>query len=446
MIDENMLNVKLRYTAKDFLNQIKGEELYVISHFDTDGITSASIMIKTLKRLDQKFTLKIVKSLNKKIINSLPKDKIILFLDLASNNLEDISLANLKKTYIIDHHEVTEEIPSNIEIVNPQLFEKQRISASGLTYLFCREINEKNKDLAKLSILGMIGDRMDDDISKLNSEILKDGEIEIKKGLMLYPSTRPINRVLEYSSSPFIPGVSGDLKGVLEFLREIGFSPVGGKYKNMIDLTNDEMKKLVTGVRLRNPECTEEELIGNLFLIKLFGKLEDAREVSAKINACSRNGFPEVAIAMCLENVNAKKRAESIHVKHRQTLISSLKYAKEMKKMQGNGFVIINAKDNIKDTVIGTVLSITAGSRDYENGTILIGMATDNENKMIKISARIVGRQGKNLREFLAEIMESFDGEVGGHKFAAGCSIKQEDEVKFIEKIYQSFEPKIVAQ
>lgn len=441
-----MLDVKLKYTVKDFLNQIKGEDLHVVSHFDTDGITSAAIMIKALKRLDQKFTLEIVKSLNKKFIDKLPKNKIILFLDLASNNLEDIDNAGLKKVYIIDHHEITEDVPPTIEIVNPHLFEKQKISASGLTYLFCREINEKNKDLAKLSILGMIGDRMDDEISKLNDEILKDGDIQIKKGLMLYPSTRPLNRVLEYSSDPYIPGVTGDMKGALEFLRENGLGPKDGKYKNLIDLTEKEMKGLVTGVILRNPECTEDGLIGNLFLIKLFGKLEDAREMSAKINACSRNGSPATAIAMCLENLNAKKKAESIHVKHRQTLISSLKHAKEMKKLEGDGFVIINAKDKIKDTVIGTVLSITASSRDYSDGTILIGMATDNENEMIKISTRIVGRKGKHLREFLANIMESFDGEVGGHQFAAGCSIKQEEEVRFIEKIHQSFEPEIPEQ
>jgi len=135
-----MLNIKLKYTVKDFLNQIKGEDLHIVSHFDTDGITSAAIMIRSLKRLDQKFTLEIVKSLNKKFIDNLPKNKIILFLDLASNNLNDIKSSKLRKVYIIDHHEITEDIPENVEIVNPHLFEKQKISASGLTYLFCKKI------------------------------------------------------------------------------------------------------------------------------------------------------------------------------------------------------------------------------------------------------------------------------------------------------------------
>lgn len=438
----DMLDIKIKYTAKSFLENIKDKNIQVISHFDTDGITSAAIMIKALKRLKQKFSMRIVKSLNKNIINKLDKNKITIFLDLASNNMQDIHNAGIKKTYIIDHHEVTEDIPETIEIVNPQLLEKQKISAAGLTYLFCKELDAKNKDLAKLSIIGMIGDRMDSEISKINSEILKDGDIQMKKGIMLYPATKPINRVLEYASNPFIKGVTGNAQEIFDLLKEVGIDIIKGKSKNLVDLSEEEMQKLVTAIMLRDPKIEKEKIIGNLFLIKLFGKLEDARELSAKINACSRNGFPQTAIAMCLEDDQAKKKVERIHLKHKQALMSSLKHIEELKKIQGEGFVIINAKDHIKDTVIGTVLSIKAGSKEYKEGTILVGMARDKENESIKISTRVVGRNGRNLREFLANIMESFTGEVGGHQFAAGCSIKQEEEVRFIETICQQFEKK----
>ena len=36
-----------------FLEKSKNKEIQVISHFDTDGITSAAIMIKTLKKLNE---------------------------------------------------------------------------------------------------------------------------------------------------------------------------------------------------------------------------------------------------------------------------------------------------------------------------------------------------------------------------------------------------------
>jgi RecJ-like exonuclease len=440
MKEGSMLEVKIKFTAKNFLNQIKGENIQIISHFDTDGITSATIMLKTLKRLDQQFSLKIIKSLTKNFIESLDKNKITVFLDLASNSLNYLKNLNFKKVYIIDHHEITENIPENIEIINPQLFEKQKISSSGLTYLFSKEIDKKNQKLAKLGILGMIGDQLEKEIDLLNHEILKDGEIERKKGLLLYPSTRPLNRVLEYSSEPYIPNITGNTEKIIELLREAGLSAENGRYKSIIELTESEMEKLTTAIILRKPDEKNQNLIGNLFLIKLFGKLEDTRELSAKINACSRDGQHHIAIGLCLENPESKKKAESIHVKYRQSLLNGIKCAQETKRIEGEGFVIINAKDQIKDTMIGTIMSILASSSIFKPGTILMGMGHDEYNGMIKISTRNVGKQGKNTREILSNIMQHFEGEVGGHEFAAGCSIQLEHEESFIRKFQEYFQ------
>ena len=213
MENKNLLELKIKSTARKFLKDIEGENIQVISHFDTDGITSAAIILKALKRLDQKFSLKIIKSLDKEFIDSLDKDKITLFVDLASGSLNNIKEAQLKKTYIIDHHEIVESIPENVEMVNPELFEKQKISSAGLAYLFSKEIDEVNTDLAKLGILGMIGDQLEKEIDKLNNGILGDGQIKRKRGLLIYPSTRPLNRVLEFSSDPFIPGCAPALAG-----------------------------------------------------------------------------------------------------------------------------------------------------------------------------------------------------------------------------------------
>lgn len=437
------LEETIEKVVESFEKERTKNNLQVISHFDTDGITSASIMMKTLKRLDQKFSIKIIKSLKKEFIDSLDKNKTIVFLDLASGSLNHIREAGLKKVFIIDHHEVnSEDIPENVEMINPSITKKQKISSSGLTYLFAKKIDERNKEMAKLAVLGMIGDMMEKEIDELNNQIIYDGEIMRKRGLLIYPSTRPLNRVLEYSSNPFIPGVTGNQKGTIELLREAGLSPENKKYKNLLELTEDEMERLVTSIVLRNPEKKHKDMIGDLFLIKLFGKLEDAREISAKINACSRVGKPEVALGLCLENLEFKKKAESIHTKYKQQLISGIKYANE-KKAEGKGYVLLNAKDNIKDTMIGTISSIISNSPGYEKGTVVIGMSYDGEDK-IKISGRNVGREGRNLKEFLEEIMESFSGEVGGHHSAAGCIINKEDEEEFIQKIKRGLELEVV--
>ncbi|MDP3986699.1 MAG: DHH family phosphoesterase, partial [Nanoarchaeota archaeon] len=391
-----------------------------------------------------RFSVKIVKSLDDKFIKTLPKDRVILFTDLASGSLDYIKECELKDVFIIDHHEVSKTVPEGIEMINPWFNNKEKISSAGLTYLFSKAINPENKDLLKIAILGMIGDFMESSIQQLDNEIQKDGNIKIRQGLMIYPSTRPLNRILEYNSQPYIPGVTGDPKGVIELLREAGIEPLNGKYKSIIELDEEEMKKLTTSIMLRNPKTNEKDIIGNIYLLKFFNKLEDARELSAMINACSRLGRSDTAIGLCMEITEAKKKAEEIHTKYKQHLISGLDFASKAEKIEGKGFVIINARDNILDTIAGTIASILSNSPMYPEGTIMITMAY-YENK-IKVSARICGResQGRNLREILENVIRDVGGETGGHELAAGCIIKKDDEEKFIEALKKHLDIEMV--
>ena len=49
--------------SKELLQRIGEEKIHVVSHFDTDGITSAAIFSKTLERLGKQFSMKILKQL-----------------------------------------------------------------------------------------------------------------------------------------------------------------------------------------------------------------------------------------------------------------------------------------------------------------------------------------------------------------------------------------------
>ncbi|HLC87151.1 MAG TPA: DHH family phosphoesterase [Candidatus Nanoarchaeia archaeon] len=440
------LENQIKLTAEKFLDLTKDKEICIISHFDTDGITSATIMIKTLKRLDKTFNVEIIKSLEKGFIENLPKDKIILFLDLASGSLEYIEKSGLKNVFIMDHHEIpiNQKIPENVYIINPELHDKQKISSSGVAYLFCKEIFPDIKEIAKLAILGMIGDTLEKEIDRLNHNILNDADIKRKRGLLIYPSTRPLNRSLEFCSNLYIPGVTGDIKGVLELLRGINLTPQNGKYKSLIELTEEEMTNLVTAIMLRNPQSKNNRIIGDIFLIKSYNKLEDARELSAMINACSRLGKPEIALQFCMEIPKEKKKAEEIHIKYKQLILAGLKYTTETQKIEGRGFLIINAKDNIKDTMIGTIASIISSSNLYEEGTIIIAMALDGTGEKIKISARSVGNATRNVREILSRVIGIIGGDVGGHENAAGCIIRKNQEEEFIELLKKNLEIEMI--
>lgn len=440
--EEVSLEEQIEKIARKFLDIPQNSGIQIVSHFDTDGITSAAIMILTLKKMDKPFTLKIVKSLDEETIKNLSKDKATVFLDLASNSIHHIIKHGLKNVFIIDHHQIIQNIPDEINMINSELHGKQKISGSGLTYLFCRHLDKEAKGFAKLAILGMIGDMMEKNIDKLNNEILDDSNIKRKRGLLIYPATRPINRVLELSSDPYIPGVTGNIKGVLELLRESGLSPVEGNYKSLIELDENEMGNLITGVLLRNPKTKSESIIGDIFLIKLFNKLEDAREISAKINACSRSGESAIALQLCMETTSANKKAEVIYAKYKQEMVSSLKFALETKKIEGRGFVILNAESNIKDTMIGSIASIISNSNVYEEGTVIVAMAYYGEK--IKVSARNIGKIGRNVREILQNVVCEIPGEVGGHEFAAGCNIQKKDEKRFLELLKKELDLEVI--
>jgi RecJ-like exonuclease len=444
---------EMKSFVEEFLRLSENKPIRIISHYDTDGITSAAILIKTLKRLDKKFTLRIVKGLEEETIKQeltkQPKE-IILFSDLASGSLEYFK--DLKEPiFIIDHHEINKEkLNDKIKIINPHLTDSPKdneATGAGLCYLFSKTISPNNQDLSKLAIIGMIGDRHESNLSKINQQIIDDTiDLKLKKGLVIYPATRPLRRALEWSTNPFIPGVTGSGPGAMEILRETGI-PYD---KNLLELTDDEMSKLITAVMVRRAQHNKpEDILGNLYILKFFNTKEDVREISVLINACSRLGYSDTAISYCLENEKAKTRALDIYTEYKQELVSGLKVAEKMDKIKGKGFVILNAKDQIKDAIVGTICSMLSSSPTYTEGTILIGMAY-NEDK-IKVSARIVGSEGRNLKEVLEKTVTTFKGkhpesmaEVGGHHFAAGCLIDKDKETTFIETLKKELEVEII--
>jgi single-stranded-DNA-specific exonuclease len=432
--------------AKKFLELSKGKKIHIVSHFDTDGITSATIFSKTLERLGSQFSVKILKQLNDEEIMRFPEDKLIVLLDLGSNSIKDLS--NLKnEILIIDHHEISEkQMPANITIINTHLMaEYENLCTAELCYLISKEISKENKDFAYLAIVGAVGDTLEKEISKSRDNIIKDSKVKLKKGLLLYPSTRPIDKTLEFSSEPFIPGVTGDRFGCIEILKEAGIERINKAYPALIDLNDDEMKKLTTAILLRMSSEKSQHYIGNLYLIKFFNKIEDARELSAIVNACSRMGNPEVALMMCMGSTNARKEAEKIYVRYRQNIISGLKFIEKNNHIKGERYVIINAKDNVKDTIIGTLASILSFSSVYSQGTIIIAMAY-NENK-VKVSARIAGKnpkQGHNLKELIESITKIVGGEYGGHDNAAGCTINKAEEEKFIDLMKRKLDLELI--
>ena len=424
----------------------------VITHIDADGISSGAIIAQLLKEKNQTFWLSFVKQLDDSFIKSLFTDlkecncKAIIFLDLGSNKLNE--LESLKtKVFIVDHHQLenseqdeTESALSNVVFVNPLLESEQeaeKLSASGLSYLVAKNLNLEKK-FAQVSLLGMIGDLQDKNISKDNKLILDDAKeagMLLKRGLVVFSSLRPIHKSIEYSDL----NVDSNL-----ILRETGINikKEDGTYTTLLDLDEQQTSGLLTSILLsRQNTSQDQDIIGNIYIVNIANQKWDARELATILNACGRLGYASVALSLLLDSRDSIKKIDEIYTRYKEQIVKGLNYARG-NKIERDGYVTINAKDNIKDTMIGTIVSILASSLVYPDQTVLVGLAY-REDK-IKVSARVVRNNNNNnnhsnnkinLYLLLDSVIKKIGGEAGGHENAAGCLIDKEKEQDFLEAL-----------
>ncbi len=435
--------------------ELNKEPIRLISHIDADGLSAASILIRALQREDISFSLSIVKQIDNNLLKelSLENYNCYIFLDIGSGQLSLIENALENKTvFILDHHK-PEKTESKFFHINPHICNidgSKEISGSGVSYLFARALNPENKELAYLAIIGAIADVQEDrGFSYLNNQILEESisqnQIKVITGLRIFGAqTRPLHKVLEYSTDPLIPGVTGSEQNALIFLKDIGIDPKKrNKWKKLIDLSKEDLTKLISAIVIKRVGVFKnpEDVLGPVYLLedeKEESPTKDLKEFSTLLNSCGRLNQESLGIGTCLGDKRLKKLAINTLVQYRREIVEALEWffqnRKSEKIIEKPGFTIINAEDRIRDTLIGTISSIISKSNIYKDNTFLLATAYTLDDK-IKVSCRISGFKPKNidLREVLIEITNKFDSTAGGHKFAAGAIIPQDKEEEFLK-------------
>lgn len=447
----------IKKVVDEFKKIDKKEVIRVISHLDADGISAASIMIKCLNNDNRKYSISIIQQIKKDIVKSLAKEpyKCFIFTDIGSGEIKDIEeLFKGKKVFILDHHEPEKlDVESdNVFLVNPHKFGidgGEEVSGSGVVYLFASCLDKKMEDFAHISIIGAIGDMQEHNgFKKLNNEILKTaverGKIKVIRGLRLFGAqTKPLHKVLEYCTDPFIPGVTGSESGAIQFLHNIGINPKHGKeWKKVTHLTKEEMKNLVTGVILKRlDEKNPDDVLGNVYILKEEKEespTKDAKEFSTLLNACGRLDKASLGIGACLGDKRIKKKAIYLMSDYKREIINSLKWYDQNKTSnfvtKGEGYIIINAQDQIRSTLIGTLASILSKS----NGTKekFIASMAQLIDGTTKVSLRMCGvNDGVNLKQIIVDILKDMPNcETGGHANAAGALIPTDMEEEFTNR------------
>lgn len=158
----------------------KQERVVVFGDFDADGVTSASLLYKTLKFLGSNADYYIPDrkdeghGLNRATLCRLisqEKAKLIITTDCGISNLAEIKLAQSLGTDVIitDHHEPPAELPQAYAIINPKTLDKdptglKYLAGVGVAYKLAQALLESNskedftEEILHLVAIGTIGD------------------------------------------------------------------------------------------------------------------------------------------------------------------------------------------------------------------------------------------------------------------------------------------------
>jgi len=325
----------------------------------------------------------------------------------------------------------------------------KEISGAGVVFKFACAVDKGMEDIAHVAIIGAIGDLQEQNgFLRLNEEILKvavnKGKIKVAKGLRIFGTqTKPLHKALEYCTDPFIPGVSGSESGAIQFLHQIGIDPKNGKgWKKIVHLKEEEMKKLVTGIIMKRlNEANPDDVLGNVYILpheEEESPTRDAKEFSTLLNACGRLGRASYGIGACLGDKKIKQQAIRSLADYKREIVNALNWYNENKHsddvMWGSGFAIINARNNVMSTMIGTLASILSKSNLMTNNTFILSMARAEDNNT-KISLRTTNNINGvlDLRKIIEEMIQGIgNSESGGHQNAAGAVIPSDREEFFI--------------
>jgi len=353
------------------------EHIVVFGDFDADGVTSASLLYKTLKLLEANASFYLPDRIEEghglnranvcKLISGR-KAKLIITVDCGISNVNEIKLANSFGTDVIitDHHEPQEEIPPAYAIIDPKYMEENELSKNikylagvGVAYKLAVALLESNNkehlhdEIFYFAAIGTVGDVV---------PLLGENRTIVHQGMNLISQKRPpsIGKILEIG----------------------GYKP----------------KQKISAMTIA---------FGIVPKINAVGRLGDA---SPMVDFLLEEDEEKLSAYADELNENNKKRQEMCE----ETFLQAEKKIKEEIDLEKSKAIILAEKD-WHPGIIGIVASKLV--EKYYRPAFLVSI--NEEKQEARGSARSVGCL--NLFETLSEFADLFI-QFGGHALAAGFS------------------------
>lgn len=432
----------------------------IVGHLDADGIASASILAKAILRKKGRFIVRISNSLKPKDLYELREEgyDFYIFCELGAGMGGRIKEVLGDRWIIIDHHQISEDEKRIDNIINSWQFDfdgTKEVSAAGMSYIVASKMDKDNIDLSCLAIVGALGDRQDQGEGRaligLNEIIVEDavgsGCLKVARDLMFYGrETKPIHEAIASTTTPFIPGLTGNRDSCLATLTSAGIKlKEGARWRTIAELSEEEKKKVVEAIipyLALAPTATDKvrELIGDIYTLEREDEhipLRDGREFATLLNACGRMGKGGVGVSICLGDRNfALQEGERILAEYKYTLNKYVQtiLSDESRVVEGRWSFMIVGDGLIDEKMLGAISSILSGITRFEGKALFVRTITQDGD--ISFSARKTKgcSPALNLGSIMAEASK-FDGVGGGHDVAAGARVPSQRLNEFLKVI-----------
>ena len=423
---------KIVELAREGASLIKKQDfIRLISHNDSDGITSAAILIQALNRIDIPFHASIVSRLNESVVNdvnnSIKENDLVIFCDMGSGQPELIKQINTD-VLVIDHHQPVGNSPSKV-MVNPHMAGIEGsyyLSASGTTYLVCKELSSDNIDLAGLAITGAIGDKQlfESANATILKEAIENNVISIQKGLKV--GSGEIGDVLENTLEPFLD-ITGDREKINKFLDFLNLSG------DISELSYEDMKKLTSSIALKlakraSPEAVDA-VIGEIYYLNN-EVVPNVYDLVSILDTCGKQDKSSLAIALCLRDKSVVQEASAVTKESQKRIIQEIKECESLvKDMENIKYLQAENLDSI-GSISGIMVRYLYPNKPF------IGM---NETEgIVKVSGRatrsLIGK-GVDLATAFRDAATNVGGNGGGHSIASGATIPPGKQEEFVTKV-----------
>jgi len=390
----------------------EGMFIHVVSHLDADGLAAAGVIGRALWRLGANFRVRIQQWVEEKIIADINSGKpgLTILTDLGSGYLDMLGehLSN-NQIVILDHHKPIGDATKNMFQVNPHLHGidgSKEISGAGVAYFAAKALGDANRDLAATAIVGALGDLQDKyeqrSLGGLNDKIVADAVaaecLKVEKDLMFFGrETRPIHKALAYTTSPFLPGLSGEEDKSLAFLVSLGIKPKhGDKWRALRDLSEEEKRRLCSALSdyliSKGYPTDVLNLVGSVYTLineEPWTPLRDAREYSVLLNGTGRMEKAGLGVAISMgDRGTALEQAKAVLGDYRQTIAKYLNWLMETPRRidELENIYVVHGGDFINEKVIDTLSSILSTSLPKPEKPIVAYAVAEEDT--VKVSAR----------------------------------------------------------